>query len=427
MKKVLIVTYYWPPAGGPGVQRWLKFVKYLKEFGIEPIVFIPKDPDYPMLDESFLMEVPKDITILKGRIFEPYFLAKIFSKKGATKISSGIIADEEKQSILQKLMLYIRGNFFIPDARKFWVKPSVSYLSKYLSENNIDAVITTGPPHSVHLIGLKLKQKYDIKWFADFRDPWTQIGYHEKLKLSERSRKKHLKFENVVLNTADRIIVTSYTTKNEFSKITKKPISIITNGYDGKLNDTLKALDEHFTISHIGSLLSGRNPINLWKVLEELIMEDTDFAKNFKLKLIGTVSEEVINSIKNFKLDDNLEILGYVPHKEAINIQKRASVLLLIEIDSIDTRGIIPGKLFEYMMAKRPILAIGPEQWDVIRLLENTNAGQFFNYKEGKKLKEYILKLYQLYNQNKLTSHSYNIEQYSRRSLTAKLVELLNK
>jgi len=426
MKKVLIITYYWPPAGGPGVQRWLKFVKYLKDFNIEPIVYIPENPDYPMLDNSLEKEVPKDITILKGKIFEPYFLAKIFSKKDTSKISSGIIVDEKKQSSLQKLMLYVRGNFFIPDARKFWVKPSVSFLSNYISENNIETVITTGPPHSVHLIGLKLKQQLKVEWLADFRDPWTQIGYHDKLRLSDSSKRKHLALEKEVLNNADKIIVTSFTTKSEFTKITNKPIAVITNGYDTVSEDVEIIEENKFTLSHIGSLLSGRNPLVLWKCLNEMVSENEQFAKDFNLKLIGAVSEDVINSIKEYKLEDYLEISGYVPHKEALKIQRSASVLLLIEINSGDTKGIIPGKLFEYMAAKRPILAIGPPDWDVIQILNKTNSGVAFEYNDSEKLKNYIQQLYHLYKENKLHSMSHDIDQYSRKSLTKQLVELLN-
>ncbi len=198
MKKVLIITYYWPPAGGPGVQRWLKFVKYLPDFDIEPIVYIPENPTYPLLDEKLVADVPQNVTILKNKIIEPYAWASVFSKKNTKKISSGIIPNQRKQSFVQKMMLWVRGNLFIPDARVLWVKPSVKYLSKYIQENNIDTVITTGPPHSLHLIGLQLKEKLNVKWIADFRDPWTTIGYHKALKLTEASAKKHKDMEKKV-------------------------------------------------------------------------------------------------------------------------------------------------------------------------------------------------------------------------------------
>ncbi len=424
MKKVLIITYYWPPAGGPGVQRWLKFVKYLRDFQIEPVVYIPSNPDYPIKDDSLEKEIPNGIEILKHKIFEPYFLAKMFSKKQTTAISSGIIREENKQGFLQKLLLYIRGNFFIPDARKFWIKPSVKFLSEYLKQHKIDAIITTGPPHSVHLIGLSLKETLQVKWFADFRDPWTGIGYHQKLKLSETSEARHIQLETEVLQKASHIITTSFTTKAEFELKTRVPITVITNGFDID-RPTQQELDKTFTISHIGSLLSGRNPQNLWSVLQELKEENSDFSNDLRLKLVGAVSEEVLASIKNFGLEKNLEVIGYVPHREAIKLQNSAQVLLLIEIDSIETRGIIPGKLFEYIASKRPILALGPEKWDVERILYETGSGNFFNYSAKEELKFRILAYYKLYKQDQLTSESKNIEKYSRRSLTGKLADLL--
>ncbi|CAM4266835.1 hypothetical protein [Gillisia limnaea] len=426
MKKVLIITYYWPPAGGPGVQRWLKFVKYLRDFDIEPVVYIPKNPDYPLVDESLNEEIPKDITILKKRIFEPYSLAGIFSKKQTTTISSGIITDEKEQSFLQKLLLFIRGNFFIPDARKFWVKPSIKFLSNYIQKNNIDTIITTGPPHSVHLIGLGLKEKHKLRWIADFRDPWTSIGYHKKLKLTETSEIKHKKMEEKVLKKASDIITTSFTTKAEFEKITGKPITVITNGYDVFSPAEVK-LDEKFTISHIGSLLSGRDPKNLWLVLGELVKEDVHFAKDFRLKLVGAVSDEVVYSIKKSGLQEHLELIGYVSHPEALKIQGSSQVLLLVEINSEETRGIIPGKLFEYMAAKRPVLALGPEKWDVEKILQETGSGNYFNYREMENLKFRIRAYYELYKKDALRSDSKNIEKYSRENLTQKLAELLHQ
>ena len=396
MKKVLIITYYWPPAGGPGVQRWLKFVKYLRDFEIEPIVYKPSNPDYPLKDLSLVNEIPGDISILEQRIFEPYFFARLFSKKHTSSISSGIIPADGSQGLLQKFLLYIRGNFFIPDARKSWVKPSVKFLSEYLQNNKIDTIITTGPPHSVHLIGLNLIKAHPLKWVADFRDPWTQIGYHKKLKLTDSSELEHRKLEQQVLDTATHIITTSYTTRVQFEKQTKTPITVITNGYDTQESVENK-LDDKFTVAHIGSLLSGRDPKNLWEVLGELARENGSFKNDLQLKLVGAVSQDVLVSIRNEGLEDNIELTGYVSHAEAVSIQKRSQVLLLIEIDIDDTRGIIPGKLFEYMAARRPILALGPEKWDVERILYETGSGNYFNYQEKKELKHRILSYYQLF------------------------------
>lgn len=408
------------------MQRWLKFVKYLPDFGIQPIVYIPENPTYPIIDENLVKEVSDKAIILKHKIFEPYQIASFFSKNKTKKISSGIIPNQKKQSFLDKLFLLIRGNLFIPDARVFWVKPSVRFLEKYIIENNIDTIITSGPPHSLHLIGLQLKQKLSVKWIADFRDPWTTIGYHKSLRLSNYASKKHKFLEHKVLNTADTIIVTSKTTKTEFEAITSKPIEVITNGYDNE-NIEKQVLDSKFSLAHIGSFLSERNPSILWESLVELLSEVPDFNKHLEIKLIGAVSQEVLESIAQFGLKPYLNNLGYVSHGAAIAHQKKSQLLLLIEINSKETRSIIPGKLFEYMVSNRPIIAIGPNGSDFAEIITNTNTGVFFDYSEKVKLKKVILDSYNLYLDGKLQSNGVGLQKYSRKSLTRELVELLNK
>lgn len=423
-KKLLIITYYWPPAGGPGVQRWLKFVKYLPDFNIQPIVYIPENPTYPILDEGLQSEVSEKAIILKNKIFEPYGLASIFGKSKTKKISSGIIPNQRKQSFFERTLLWIRGNLFIPDARFLWVKPSVKYLKKYIQENNIDTIVTSGPPHSLHLIGLQLKKDLNVKWFADFRDPWTTIGYHKALKLSSSAEKKHKALEKEVLNSADTIIVTSKTTKTEFQTLTSKPIEVITNGYDVEKIEK-QPLDEKFTLAHIGSFLSERNPRILWKALNELIKENKDFKNDFRLKLIGATSQEVLDAISEFKLNDHVQNLGYVSHQEAVEHQRKSQVLVLIEIDSEDTKSIIPGKLYEYIVSERPILAIGPENSDFAEIIASTNTGVFLTYDEKERLKELLLNYYEQYKTQSLKVSAVGLQHYSRKSLTEKLAKLI--
>ncbi|WP_318640685.1 glycosyltransferase family 4 protein [Flavobacterium ardleyense] len=425
-KKVLIITYYWPPAGGPGVQRWLKFVKYLPDFDIEPIVYIPENPTYPILDSDLENDVSKQATILRKRIFEPYRIASIFGSGNIKKISKGIIPHQRKQSFFERASLWIRGNLFIPDARVFWVKPSITYLDKYIKENKIETIISTGPPHSVHLIGLGLKKLNNITWIADFRDPWTTIGYHKSLKLTAQSQQRHISLEKEVLNTADSVIVTSRTTKVEFSKITSKPIEIITNGYDAEKVQK-KALDTKFSLAHIGSFLSERNPRILWKALKELIKEEPGFADNFELKLAGAVSPIILANIDEFGLTKFLNNLGYLAHKEAVAEQRAAQVLLLIEIDSEETNGIIPGKIFEYMVSGRPVIGIGPDMSDFAEIITETNTGVFINYDEKDKLKETILAYYTQYLQGNLKSNAVGLQKYSRKNLTSQLAQILKK
>ena len=425
-KKILIITYYWPPAGGPGVQRWLKFVKYLPDFGIQPIVYIPENPTYPIIDQNLVSEVSDKAIIIRKPIFEPYQLASFFSKNKTKKISSGIIPNKKKQTTLDKVFLWIRGNLFIPDARVYWKKPSVVFLEKYIQENDIHTIVTSGPPHSLHLIGLELKQKLAINWLADFRDPWTTIGYHKSLKLSSFAAKKHKKLESQVLNTADTIIVTSKTTKVEFEALTNKPIEVITNGFDVELVAP-QTLDTKFSLAHIGSFLSDRNPEILWQTLVELIAEIESFKSHLELKLIGAVSQEVLETIEKFGLNQYLNNLGYVSHQEAIEHQKKSQVLLLIEIDSEDTKSIIPGKLFEYMVSNRPIVAIGPKDSDFAEIITTTNTGVFFEYSEKEKLKKVLTSFYNQFLEGKLQSNGVGLQKFSRKNLTKQLVELVSK
>lgn len=419
MKKVLIIAYYWPPAGGPGVQRWLKFVKYLRDFEIEPVVYVPENPHYPIVDASFLDEVPKDIVIYKKPIFEPYRFAGFLSKKKTKQISSGIIRTSD-QSITEKLLLWIRGNLFIPDARKYWVRPSVEFLHGILRKEGIDTVITTGPPHSVHLIGHYLKEFNTLQWIADFRDPWTSIGYHKKLRLTKLAENRHKELEQLVLNSADKIVVTSQTTKAEFRQLSRKPIKVITNGYDSN-RPTGTVLDERFTIAHIGSMLSGRNPENLWQVLAELVAEHKNFERQLCLRFVGVLSKDVFKTIKKYGLEPFVTVEGYVGHDVAITYQQKSQVLLLAEMDSGETKGIIPGKLFEYMAAGRPILGIGPRDWEVATIVSQTKTGAIFDYTSRSDLKNVLLNWFQQYENQDLNVHSVGVATYSRRELTRQL------
>ena len=425
MKKVLIITYYWPPAGGPGVQRWVKFVKYLRDFGIEPIIYTPENPTYPILDPHIAADIPEDLNLLKTKIFEPYALASLFSKEKTQKISAGIIPTK-KPSLLDKLLLWIRGNLFIPDARVLWVRPSVKYLSEYLTEHPIDTIITTAPPHSLHLIGLRLKEKFpSLRWIADFRDPWTTIGYHSQLRLTKRSVRKHLAMERTVLQTADTLIVTSPSTQREFQAKTSRPIEVITNGYDDDFPTQTPSLSPYFLLSHIGSLLSERNPEPLWQVLSEMTKEQPDFRRDLRLCLAGKVSDEVLTSLQKWQLTDYLDLKGYISHTEAIALQRQSQLLLLLEINHPKTEGIIPGKLFEYMASQRPILALGYKQWDVKDIIAQTQTGITLSLTDTQGIKQALTHYYALYKSQQLHTHPTSLETYHRKNLTKRLSEVI--
>ena len=415
--KVLIITYYWPPAGGSGVQRWLKFVKYLQEFGIEPVVYTVENANYLKQDTSLLNEVPRGIEILKQPIWEP--TALLFWKKSKQQIKG--ISNVSKGGFLS----FIRGNFFIPDPKVFWVKPSVSYLQKYLDANDIDVIISTGPPHSVHLIAEILHQKNDIKWLADFRDPWSDLYYNKDFKQLAFAKNKNRKLEESVLKNADCIVTVSNSLKQEFAKTAKK-VEVITNGYDDEFVAAENAiLDTKFSISYIGLLPKQSNPKLLFKVLKALCEENLNFKKDLQLNFIGDIYEEVKVAIEENKLLQNTNFVGYVSHQKAIEYQNTSQVLLLLIPNVKNNKGILTGKLFEYLKAKRPILAIGPEKGDLAAILQETNSGVIVNFDAEEKLKLEIEALYQKYKEDKLTVNFNNIEKYHRKELTKKLAFIL--
>ena len=415
--KVLIITYYWPPAGGSGVQRWLKFVKYFQEFGIEPVVYTVDNVIYPKEDKTLLHEVSDNITVLKQPIWEPTDL--LFWKKDKPQKSG--ISNVSKSGLLS----FVRGNFFIPDPKLFWVKPSVKYLQKYLDLNKIDTIISTGPPHSMHLIANKLRQKNNIKWIADFRDPWSDLYYNKDFNQLSFVKNKNKKLEEAVLKNADCVLTVSNSLKEEFSK-TANRVEVITNGFDDEVlkeNNIIK--DTKFTISYIGLLPKQSNPKVLFKVLKELCFCNKDFKNDLKLNFIGDISDEVKTEISNNQLNENTNFVGYVNHNKAIEYQKKAQVLLLLIPNIEKSKGILTGKLFEYLTAKRPILAIGPEEGDLSEILKETNSGIIVDFDDEKKISSEILKLYNQYKEGSLKVQSKNIEKYHRKQLSKKLAIII--
>lgn len=422
--KVLIITYYWPPAGGSGVQRWLKFVKYLRNFNIEPVLYIPKDANYPLTDNSLINDIPKGIEILQQPIIEPNTVFSFFKTK-KDKQSAGFL--NPNPSFFGKILLKVRANFFIPDARKYWIKPSVNFLKKYLSNTDIDLVITTGPPHSLHLIALELKKAIGIKWISDFRDPWTAIDYFHQLPLSNKSKKKHHFLEQEVLQNSDAVLVVGETMKRNFSAYSKN-IHIITNGFDTdtKTSSTKTILDTKFTITHIGLMNADRNPKILWEVLEELMRENEGFKKDIQIKLIGKLANEVAISISKFP-EEMIDKIGYLSHSEVKKYQLKSQVLLLAINNVPSAKGIITGKIFEYLQAKRPILAIGPKDGDLAEILKKTNSGVIVDFDDKEKLKAEVLRLYLAYKAGSLQVSSQNITQYHRENLTQELANIIHK
>lgn len=428
MKKVLIVTYYWIPSGGAGVQRWVKFTKYLRDFGWEPIIYTPENPEYPSIDHSFEKDIPIDIQVLKIPIWEPYNVYRNLTGKKNKAINAGFISEDKKQSWKDKLSIRIRGNFLIPDPRRFWIKPSVRFLTDYLMKNPVDAVITTGPPHSMHLIGLGLKKIFpNIPWVADFRDPWTNIDFYKELNLSWMADKIHHLMEEKIIQSADNVIVVSNGMKAEYELLQPKKIDIISNGYD-EADDQLSAvqLDEKFSISHIGTLNAARNPYTLWKMLSDICNENPQFKSDLQIKLIGKVDFSVLEDIRISGLQQQLLKIDYLSHSEAIVQQQSSQVLLLLINNSGNAKGILTGKFYEYLASKRPILGVGPTDGDAAQVLHETGGGVMVDFSDEIVTKKVILDYYKLYKSNSLSVQTESVEKYSRKSLTEQLAILLN-
>ena len=421
-KKVLIITYYWPPSGGSGVQRWLKFSKYLRDFNIEPVIYTVDNPSYPIKDTSLESEIPLDLEVLKQPIFEPNFFLSIFGNN-KKKESAGFL--NPNPTLLGRFFQYVRANYFIPDARKFWIKPSVKFLSNYLKNNEIDVVITTGPPHSMHIIGLVLKDKFKIKWISDFRDPWTEIDYFQQLPLTKKANKKHHQLEQEVLEKSDMVIVVGETMKKKFLKHNHN-IEVLTNGFDSYENSLTIELDSNFSITHVGSMNTDRNPTILWEVLYEISSENIDFKNNLRIKFIGKIDDTVIQDIQVFN-PKNIVRIPYLDHKEVRKYQASSQVLLLSINQVPNAKGIITGKIFEYLQAKRPILGIGPEDGDAAAILKKTNAGNIVGFNNKIELKAAVLKLYKDFKEERLFVKSINIEQFHRKNITRQLAQVIKK
>ncbi|GGG88906.1 glycosyl transferase family 1 [Polaribacter pacificus] len=420
--KVLIITYYWPPAGGPGVQRWLKFVKYLQQFGLEPVVYTVENPRYPITDSSLENEIPKGVEVLRLPIREPNNLFVFFTKKKSSQ-SAGFL--NPNPGLFGRFTQYIRANFFIPDARKFWIKPSVRYLKKYLESHPVDMIITTGPPHSVHLIGLALKEDLGVPWISDFRDPWTAIDYFDQLPLTKKSLAKHHTLEKKVLKKSDAVLVVGETMKKNFDPYAKQ-VYVLTNGYDTSQDEKKGAqfLDSRFSITHVGAMNADRNPIILWEVLAAICKENSDFKSDLEIKLIGHIAPQVLNSITGSGLE-NVERLGYLKHAEIKSYQEQSQVLLLAVNQVASAKGIVTGKIFEYLQAKRPILAIGPTDGDLATILQETSSGEIVDFNDAVKLKEVVLDLYRNFKEGNTVFTVQNIEQFHRKNLTEELSKII--
>lgn len=426
-KKVLIITYYWPPSGGGGVQRWLKMSKYLPEYGWNPIIFTPENPDFELKDESLLKDVSSETEVLKLPIWEPFGLyRKLMGNKAVQK--QGVV-DTEDASVFAKLSRWIRGNWFIPDARIFWVRPAVNYLTKYLAKNKVDVIITTGPPHSMHLIGMEVKNRIGVKWIADFRDPWTDWDVLPQLKLNKKSWANHKKLESEVMHQADVVLTV---TKNLATRLANtggiEKVEVITNGFDAEDFESLTTFEiSTFKIAHVGLLNEGRNPALLWEVLNELCEENKEFNNDLEVVLAGTIEQSVRSSLQGFdNLNLKVQIPEYLSHEDVLELYQQSAVLLLLVNNTSNSNWILPGKLFEYFSAKKPILSFGQTDSEANDVLQECGYDSFLTFEDRNEVKKRLISLYESYKKGQLSVKSDLIHRYERKKLTGDLANLLN-
>jgi glycosyltransferase involved in cell wall biosynthesis len=425
MKKVLIITYYWPPSGGAGVQRWLKFSKYLPEFGWEPIILTvdPEKASYAQIDESLTDDVNKDIRVFRTDTFELYSVYRLLSKK--KDIPYGGFSNESSESLFNKFARFVRGNCFIPDPRRGWNRYAFKKACELISEFDVADVITTGPPHSTHLTGLKLKKQFDIRWIADFRDPWTDIYYYKELSHTKMAKWFDRNLEKRVLGSADTIVTVS----NDLKRILKSKnssetdkFSVVHNGYDESDFENIESIrsDDKFIITYTGTISDSYDISGFIDALKAVCSIYDD---KIIMQFVGNVPDSIISKLNDSGLSKNLKISGYVPHVESINFLANSDLLLLVIPSVKNNKGIVTGKIFEYMASLKPVLCIGPEDGDAAEILTQCLAGETFEYSKGEEIKEYIINSINEKNPA-LNSNPYI---YSRKNLTNKLSDLLDQ
>ncbi len=434
MKKVLYIAYYWPPAGGIGIVRNMKFIKYCRQFGWEPVVYAPLNASYPIVDASTEKDFPENVAIIRRPIFEPYsFFNKLKGKAKTEKVKDVFLNKDSSHSLSHKLGIWLRANFFIPDARAFWIKPSIQYLKEYIKQNPVDAIISYGPPHSMHIIAMELQKAFDIPWISDWQDPWSEIDYFTKFPMTKMAEQKHLRLEKEVITKADKLVMVSKNWCKDLEKLSNRTVDYIPFGYD---NDDFANIptqhNPYFTISHFGTFGVDRNPNMLWQALSELSNEIKGFAAKLKLHIAGYVAHDVLEAIRRYGLQNNLNYQEQIPKNDLFKYYVSSSVqLVLINVPDegipYNNKGRIPAKLFECVRSLKPILVIGPEDGDVANIVAETQTGVTCNYTDVGKMKTIIKQWYSDWEQNIPSTNPVNIEQFSYEKLTQKFTALLDE
>jgi hypothetical protein len=427
VKKVLIITYHWPPSGGITVLRCLKFVKYLREFGWEPIVFTAENPSYQFLDYTNEKDIPEGLEVHKVPIFEPINLFKKLSGRKQNQPLQNITSNSaKKKTIVDTLGMWVRGNFFIPDARYRWIKPSVKYLENYLQKNRVDAILTDGPPHTNTVIGLQLAKKFTIPWLADFQDPWTQVDYYDKLYIGKRADRKHKALEQDVFKTAKKITIASPTWKKDLESIGAKNVEVIYYGFDEPEFANFQSIEsDRFTFFHGGLLGEDRNPTSFLSAVSQLLIEYPQLNSTIEIKLAGEVDHAVRESIRLNDLESNTVYMGMIPRQHVLEEYAKASMLLLPINKASNAKGRIPGKLFEMLRTRKPILVFGPNDGDVKSIVENKQLGKSFDYSDELLIYAYLKKAL-LSNEIGNFEPTQTVDEFSNRAITKKIAAYLD-
>lgn len=433
MKKVLIVTYFWPPAGGPGVQRVLKFVKYLPDSGWLPLILTVRNGEYPAIDQSLEENIPTNCKVFKTDSLEPFNIyRKYIGMSSKESIPTAILA-HSKDNLKNKISNWIRLNLFIPDAKIGWKFFAVREGLKIIEQEKPSVIFSSSPPPTVHLIAKELARKTNVKWVADFRDPWTDIHYYEnqpRLKISHNIDKK---YELEVMNAADKITsISRMDIEEDFGrKVNIKKCINLPNGFD---EEDFKGIDPNrtnkniFTMLHLGAVGNERNPLGLFKALKRLKESGFIDSAVFQLQFVGNVDESIKTDAIEYQIDDLIKFIDYLPHRESLKYTEKASVLVLLVTKSIKNKRILPGKTFEYLRAQKYILCLGPKGGEVSRIISELQAGNVTEYDESEEIERIIKLQFNAWHKD-LVDYIVNresIQKYSRQKLTKSLADIFN-
>lgn len=433
-RRVLALTYYFPPSGGPGVQRILKFVKYLPSFDWTPLVLTVEEGAYPARDASLSTDIPREAAVHRTSSWDPYHLyARLTGRSEDDAVVQGSLEGRER-TWKERLARWIRANIVLPDARVGWVPFAIWHGRKLLRDHDVDAILTTGPPHSTHLAGAALQSLTGTPWVADFRDPWTDINYYQELPHTDVARRIDAALERTVLRRAQALTTVSPSWRSLLqgkmdTTESSTPFRVIHNGYD---EDDLEiggdtGTDDVFTITHVGSLYASRNPTGLWKALHQLQEQGT--IPDLRIRLVGMVDSNVQNTLRRYGLAEQTEFVSYVPHEEAVRYMKQAG-LLLLSIESFPAAdGMLTGKLYEYLASGRPILGVGPPDGDAAQLLRETEGGQLFARDDVEGLATTVQLHYDAWDRGepKAGAPTDAVQPYRRKAQTRELAEVLNE